>query len=385
MNKRQLLGLIVVVMLALFTGAAASVERGTAEQAQLLVMLHQAAPHYRPGAPIANNYGSGTATLRSTRRAKAVAKKFGLSVVEGWPMPALSVHCFVMATQTNSVGELLERIEADPRVESAQSMQQFHTIANNDRIKSDPFAGLQRDGSGLDLALLHSVTTGSGIRVAQIDTGVDLEHPDLIDQIELARNFVDDRPIPNERHGTAVAGVMVARAGNGVGTIGVAPAARLLILRACWESEQGAGGGLCNSFTIAKALQFVLKHDVKIINLSLAGPSDRLLQRLIDVAFERGIVVVGAFDEKNPGASFPAAHPGVITVAHTQQVDLPQRIIRAPGQNVLTTLPGGRWGFVSGSSIATAHVSGLVALIFDLKPSSTQGEIIGILTRSSMR
>ena len=300
-------------------------------------------------------------------------------------MPALSVHCFVMATDAKSVDELLERIEADPRVESAQSMQQFRTIANNDRIQPDPFGGLQRDGSGLDLALLHSVATGAGVRVAQIDTGADLEHPDLVDQIELARNFVDDWPIPDERHGTAVAGVMVARGGNGVGTIGVAPAARLLILRACWESEQGDGGGLCNSFTIAKALQFVLRHDVKIINLSLAGPTDRLLQRLLEVAFESGTVVVGAFDENNPHASFPATHPGVITVAQAQHENLPQRVIRAPGQNVLTTLPGGRWGFVSGSSIATAHVSGLVALIFDLKPASTQDEIMGILNRSSVQ
>ena len=249
-------------------------------------------------------------------------------------MPALSVHCFLMGIEANAAGDLLERIEADPRVESAQSMQQFRTIANNDRVQPDPFAGLQSDGSGLDLALLHSVTTGVGIRVAQIDTGADLEHPDLIDQIELARNFVDELPFPIERHGTAVAGVMVARAGNGVGTIGGPPAARLLVLRACWESEDGNGDGLCNTFTIAKALQFVFKHNVKIINLSLAGPTDRLLQRLIDVAFESGIVVVGAFDEKNPNTSFPATHPGVITVAQTQQEDLPQSISRSGAKRV---------------------------------------------------
>ena len=82
-NVRLWLGPTVMIVFVFFTGVPASADVDAEKQTQLLVMLHQAPPHYRPGAPTADNYGSGAGTIRSNRRAKAVAKKFGLRVIEG--------------------------------------------------------------------------------------------------------------------------------------------------------------------------------------------------------------------------------------------------------------------------------------------------------------
>jgi subtilisin family serine protease len=106
-----------------------------------------------------------------------------------------------------------------------------------------------------------------------------------------------------------------------------------------------------------------------VINLSLAGPDDRLLRALLDRALQHGITLVGAVDARLAGGGFPASHPGVLAVAEAVPENEPAaRILLAPGRDVPSTLPGARWGFVSGASFAAAEVSGLVALIVELRP-----------------
>jgi subtilisin family serine protease len=167
-----------------------------------------------------------------------------------------------------------------------------------------------------------------------------------------------------------VAGIIAAKAGNGAGIAGIAPDARLLGLRACWETRGQAAH--CNTFTLGKALHFALMNDARIINLSLSGPSDRLLATLLDAAAARGIAVVGAFDPQRADGGFPASYPGVIAVATEDDPRaLPGYALRAPGTDIPTSLPGARWGMVSGASFAAAHVSGLSALLLALRPSTT--------------
>ena len=104
-------------------------------------------------------------------------------------------------------------------------------------------------------------------------------------------------------------------------------------------------------------------NNAQVINLSLAGPDDTLLGKLLDVAMARGATVVSAFDPKMPKGGFPASHPGAIAVAEEGSASAPAGIYNAPGRDVPTTQPGGRWYLVNGSSYAAAHVSGLVALM----------------------
>ncbi len=136
--------------------------------------------------------------------------------------------------------------------------------------------------------------------------------------------------------------------------------AKLLGLRACW---QATGKTLCDSFSLAKALYFAIEQKAPIINLSLSGPDDRLLRQLLKVAMTKGETVVAAFDRTQRDGGFPASVPGVIAVSDSFLAGLPGNVYIAPGRDVPTTQPGGRWFLVNGSSFAAAHVSGLFALL----------------------
>src|SRR6185369_156320 len=171
-----------------------------------------------------------------------------------------------------------------------------------------------------------------------VDSGVERAHPDLAGQVVAAENFVEGRPYASERHGTGVAGVIGARADNGLGIAGVAPRATLMALRACWQESQSET--LCTSLSLAKALNFAITHDASIVNFSLSGPKDRLLEMLIDTALSRGITVVAAADPASPDGGFPASHAGVWAVA-AEGGGARTRALLAPGRDVPTTVPGG--------------------------------------------
>ena len=107
-----------------------------------------------------------------------------------------------------------------------------------------------------------------------------------------------------DKHGTAIAGVIAARANNGMGIVGIAPGAKLIALKACWPTPSGSIEAVCNSFTLALAINTAIKMGVDILNLSLTGPEDPLISKLLKIATGRGIVVVAA----DPGTSSPTAH-----------------------------------------------------------------------------
>jgi subtilisin family serine protease len=113
-----------------------------------------------------------------------------------------------------------------------------------------------------------------------------------------------------------------------------------------------------------------------VINLSLSGPPDRLLAHLLDLALERGITVVAAVDPQHPDGGFPASHHGVIAVAADHVGATGTDCLRAPGQDIPSTAPGARWTFVSGASFAAAHVSGLLALLEELRPDQPAARAI---------
>jgi subtilisin family serine protease len=202
-----------------------------------------------------------------------------------------------------------------------------------------------------------------------------LDHPDLRGQVSLARNFVDARESVAEAHGTAVAGIIAAKGGNGMGIVGVAPQASLMTLRACWQATAADDAAVCSSFTLAKALQFALDREAKVINLSLGGPRDRLLERLLQAALARGAVIIAAVDPVIAGGGFPASMAGVLAVAADSAHDSPPATFVAPGRDIPATLPGKRWGMVKGSSFAAAEMAGLVALLLELAPNQKPQQI----------
>jgi subtilisin family serine protease len=166
-----------------------------------------------------------------------------------------------------------------------------------------------------------------------------------------------------------------------VGIVGIAPSATLMPLRACWQDPE-ASPAVCSSFTLAKAIQYAMLHKVRVLNLSLAGPPDRLLERLIKKAVAQGITVVGALDPGQPDASFPADLPEVVAVASPDfrgPSPAAMHIVMAPGERILTTTPNASWGFVSGSSFAAAHVTGITALLLEVSPDMKPEDVAVLL------
>ena len=381
-HRRGLRGLLAVALCILAFKACADPNIGSSDarvaEHQILVMLRVPPPHFRPDANYLGNYNTQVGRAARQRVAEGIAAKFKLRIVDDWPMPSLGVDCFVMeAPEDAAMGQLVDDVALDPRVEWVQSMNLYHVLAHN-----DPLYPLQPTANLWHLAEIHQVATGKNVRVAEIDSGVELDHPDLRGRVAIARNFVDGRDAVAETHGTAVAGIIAARADDGVGIAGVAPQAALMALRACWQTSADANLAVCSSFTLAKALQFALDQNAQVVNLSLGGPRDRLLGRLLDFALSRGVVIVAATDPKSSDGGFPANASGVLAVAADDAHDLPSAILLAPGQDIPTTLPGQRWGLVSGSSFAAAEMAGLVALLLELAPDQKPQQIRETLAAS---
>ena len=367
--------------------ASASAERvavnasGNAEPAQgrILVMLRMPHKHFRPDADYGADYTAGAGREALRRIAARLATDYSLDVVEDWPMPVLGVDCFVMQTRAPERGAgIVERLEHDTRVESAQTMHEFRTLARPASLYA-----LQPAAREWHLDELHRIATGRGVRIAAVDTGVDASHPDLAGRIGIERNFVDGSAARAEAHGTAVAGIIAAHADLRSGTVGIAPDAFLLALRACWEVD--AATARCSSFTLAKALQFAIDQRAHVINLSLSGPTDRLLGRLLDAAMAGGATVVAAVDRQAPDGGFPASHPHVLAVDMDANAQATENVLLAPGVDIPVALPGGRWALASGASFAAAEVSGIVALLRQLAPALPPDEVRHALAANPAR
>lgn len=315
---------------------------------------------------------------------QSVARAHGLTRVDSWPIEVLGVHCAVLRIDAGtSLVTTLQRLQADPRVVLAQPLQTFSTRAG---VYNDPYADLQVSLDDMNVRNAHGLATGKGVRVAVVDTGVDIRHPDLAGRVIGKEDFVrrDFRGFAQDRHGTAIAGVIAAAANNSVGIVGVAPDARLLALKACWYQEESdaPSAARCNSFTLARAIASAIEGEAQVINLSLTGPTDPLLERLLNAAMKRGIHVIAAADGD---ASFPASMQGIIGVRMTESTDADstRSYVRAPGREVLTLRPQAHYDFESGSSIAAANVTGVVALLLQHRAGLSSEEIRALLETST--
>jgi subtilisin family serine protease len=351
---------------ALPDASAGSAPTAAEAPRMVLMMLRLPPQHLRPNADYGGGYGDAMQRAALRRVAGRLARSNGLTLVDDWPMPLVGVDCFVLAAPGDRpLADVAAQLSRAPEVAWAQPMNLYRGqgAAPAPRLfLAEPAVREWR------LEDLHKVATGRNVRVAVIDSMVDAGHPDLVGQVETRQNFAPTRGLAPEQHGTAVAGVIAAK---GVGIDGVAPGARLMALRACWQAPAESGKAqqtLCDSLSLAKALDFAVNHSAQVINLSLGGPTDPLLGKLIDAAEGRRIAVVAAFDPGLPAGGFPASHQGVIAVADESWGAPPAGVYSAPGRDVPTTTPGGHWALVNGSSFAAAHVSGLVALLRERRP-----------------
>jgi subtilisin family serine protease len=341
-----------------------------------------------PAGTTGSHYGGdGYRVAHSAQQqARRVAAAYSLRQVASWPIKALSMHCVVYEiTDGRPVSEVLAALAKDTRVVLAQPLQEFHTLGDSPAAGTpynDPLYDLQTNLLTLGIARAHERAQGAGVRVALVDTGVDAAHPDLAGRIVRTHSFLATRAPGASllRHGTAMAGLIAAVANNHIGIVGIAPRAQLEVFEACWQLQPDSDAAACNTFTLAQALAAALASGAPLINLSIAGPADPLLAALVQSGLRHGVTFVGAASGADEG--FPTAIPGVIAAAGSER-PLPAGALGAPAEHVLTLRPGAQYDFESGTSVAAAELTGVIALLMSASSTHLATDTIVSLLREA--
>ncbi len=225
--------------------------------------------------------------------------------------------------------------------------------------------------------VVHKTTKGKGITVCMVDTPIDIFHPSLstafIETLDLFD--IDPKNTVSMLHGTSVAGVLVSQ--NPF--IGIAPKAKLYAVGAFRAEKSHPSSLKGSSSDVAKAIDACIQHKSDVINLSFTGGKDSLVEKMVKKAVEQGITVVAAAGNGGNWGStiYPALIPGVLTAT---AIDENQKLFNmadkgnfidyaAPGVDILTIAPDGKYKLATGTSISSAHVSGIVALLLSQKGS----------------
>ncbi|MGB4441389.1 MAG: S8 family serine peptidase, partial [Coriobacteriia bacterium] len=236
----------------------------------------------------------------------------------------------------------------------------------------------------------------SAVVIAVVDSGVDLNHPDLVDQIASGGwDFVDGDTVPDDLygHGTHVAGIAAAEANNGLFGSGTAPGCRILPVRVL------GADGVGNTWGTAQGIEWAVNNGADVVNLSLGTPEQNdYLSDAVAYAIANGVVVVAAsgnVDASHPrltDVQYPAREPGVIAVGAIQNTtpysiaafsqDGASLDLMGPGVNIYSTLID-RADYMSGTSMATPFVAGTVALMKSLDPRLTPAEIASTLAATA--
>ncbi|MEJ8472464.1 S8 family serine peptidase [Roseibium algae] len=303
--------------------------------------------------------------------AAAIETRFGVTLTAEWPLRSIAVHCFVMQADDNTdLDDIIARMRADAQIRTVQRVRNFETFEN---LYSDPLFPAQGALTLINASLAQRYSEGAGVKVGVVDSAIDSTHPDLAGRISSLHDFVgDNRGKSGEAHGTAIGGIIAADASNSIGMVGVAPKAELVELRACWQAQ--GDPGRCNSFSLARALNFAILKKIKLINMSLGGPPDPLLEELVRAAIDDGLIIIAAWGEDQT-ATFPASVPGVIAAGRFGK----DHSIPAPATDVISTAPQNDYRYVSGSSVASAHVAGVVSLLLAIRPDLRSDAIASAL------
>ncbi|MEM1230822.1 MAG: S8 family serine peptidase [Pseudomonadota bacterium] len=297
------------------------------------------------------------------RRAARIAADYDLALLEQWPLRNLALHCFVIEPPDAAT---LTRLRADARVRWVQPFNEFETLA----LPTAAARAEAQDAHQVMARFFEAVPErGAGVKIAVVDTDIDRSHPDLVNAMLHRANFAGRRGQPEkEAHGTAVVGLIAASPATQDGLSGLAQEADVHLLRGCWQ--QG-GGGRCNTLTLALALDAAIDLQPQILNLSLSGRADPVLQALVERLLAQGTLVIAAYDEQRaPAERFPAPGPGVIYAwgapAATPAVAVPMppnvAVLAAP-RDALSLAPMAGYELVSGHSIAAPQVAALAACL----------------------
>jgi filamentous hemagglutinin family protein len=286
---------------------------------------------------------------------------------------ALERYRIIAVAQANYVYQLAQDLAQDPALAG--------------RTQGEGDAAQYAIGK-LGLIDIHRQNKGDNISIAIIDSQIDVHHPDMdgvfADQYD-AVGGPAEKPHP---HGTGMAGAIAAHRK----LMGIAPAARIYAIHAFSSNAASADS---TTFNILKALDYAASKGVRVINMSFAGPRDVSMERALKSAHDKGIVLIAAAGNAGPKSPplYPGADPNVIAVTATDSNDklFPGAnrgryiAVAAPGVDILVPAPDDTYQVTTGTSVASAEVSGVVALMLERNPDLTPEDIRKILTSSARR
>lgn len=283
-----------------------------------------------------------------------------------------------------AIADVLAQLGQDADVVSAQPEFVFRAVGGPGAAALPQYAAEK-----LRIGEAHAVAVGRNVRVAVIDTALDAAHPALAGAVAADFNALGEAGIGAEAHGTAIAGILAARATMK----GIAPGADVLSVSAFRSSDGGAARS--STLALVKGIDWALAKGARVVNMSFAGPADPLLGKAIAEATGQGMVFVAAAGNAGPGApaAYPAAFPETIAVTATDSADRLYAkanrgsyvTLAAPGVDIMAPAPKGRYELSSGTSMAAAHVSGVVALLLERDPGLTVEDVRQILGRSARK
>lgn len=234
-------------------------------------------------------------------------------------------------------------------------------------------------------------TGGSNITIAVIDTGVDLDHPDLVAKIVAGKDFVNNDSLADDDngHGTHVAGIAAASGNNGIGIAGVSWGAQVMPLKIL----NSAGNG--STADLAEAIIYAADNGAKIINMSLGascGSGWPDVEDAVNYAVGKGVLLVAASGNNySTPVLCPGAINGVMAVGATDSSDARPAYstygtavdVAAPGSSIYSTYSGGYYASLTGTSMASPHVAGLAALLWSFAPGMNYNQVESMIEQTA--
>ncbi|HZQ28328.1 MAG TPA: S8 family serine peptidase [Acidimicrobiales bacterium] len=354
-----------------------------------------------PGAGAAVPGDGIVVRLRPNQSSQAVASDAGVSVVSGAP-----ADTFLLRGQTSKVAAALAKLSRDPRVEYAEPNATYRALEVPDDTCINTPCGSPGPGRSspntqwaparIDAYRAWDVSHGSSnVLVAVLDSGVDDTHPDLAGKVVIGPKFTDPNTGAVCDHGTHVAGIITAIPNNTKGVAGIGWDTRVLSIKVLGDdTTQDCPGSL---FAIAQGINAAVQMGAKVINMSLGGSFDsRTLREAVRNAQANGVLVVAAAGNEGQAQSgnpveYPAAYTGVISVAATGADDRitfysehgPWVTMAAPGDFIVSTVPGNDYAVMRGTSMATPHVAAAAGLLFGAIPGINAAEVASRLELTS--
>jgi subtilisin family serine protease len=307
----------------------------------------------------------------------AIARRQRLQRLASRPLELIGTTLYrYKIKDKRSVPTVVAALERDDRIATVQPNYLYRLQGE----QNGPLAGNQYAGPKMHVPEAHTISNGGKTLVAVIDSGIDSVQPEIADTITESFDAIDGgnggKGIPGSSadgtvHGTEVAGIIASHAD----LTGVAPQAHILAVRAFTRLGGAAVDG--KSYDLAVGTDWAVKHKARVVNMSFGGPFDPLVSRILAEGSRRRVIFIAAVGNEGKAAkpSYPAAYENVIPVTATDRADAifkdasrcSTKCVAAPGVDVLVAVPG-TYEYDSGTSMAAAQVSGVVALLLDAKP-----------------